>query len=418
MKSIIKLIPYSVLLLTWESISQWMNFKLYLGGWWIEHILMLIMPLSFIVYYYYNKNKCQKTPFIFKLLFVLLISSSIYGIFMSMGYQDIQSLISKITAWSLCLGWFYFQNPENISFVTRGWCKYALPLFLLLCIFMQGEAVGRFFAPFGFILIFFPYLDKKHKLYALSIVIIVLFFGALGARSSIIRFAVAIGLAIIIHLRKFIPHQIIKVGFFILILSPIVLLYLGITDKFNIFKIQEELNLKEYSVNSSFDNGEQEDLTSDTRTFLYVEEIQSALNNNYVIFGRSLSRGYDSVVIEGIDWMKGRNERWSSEVRMLNVFNYMGIVGVIIVSLVYIIGSWNAIFRSKCFSMQIIGIYVAFKWLYGWIEDFDRFDFINLYLWIPIIMCYSTKFLNMTEQEFKNWIYNFFKPLNKKCFIK
>lgn len=406
-----------MLLLTWESIGQWMNFKLFLGGWWIEHILMSIMPLSFIVYYYYNPTKCQKTPFIFKSLFVLLILNSIYGIFMSMGYQDIQSLISKLIAWSLCFGWFYFQSPEKISFVTRSWCKYALPLFFVLCAFMQGEAVGRFFAPFAFVLIFFPYLDKKYKLYVLCIVIIVLFFGALGARSSVIRFAVAIGLAIIIYSKKIIPPLIIKLIFFVLIISPIVFLYLGITDKFNLFKIQEELNLKEYSVTSSFDSGEQEDLTSDTRTFLYVEEIQSALNNDYVIFGRSLSRGYDSVVIEGMDWMKGRNERWSSEVRMLNVFNYMGIVGVIIVSLVYIIGSWNAIFRSNSFSMQIIGLYVAFRWLYGWIEDFDRFDFINLYLWIPIFMCYSTRFLNMTEYEFKNWIYNFFKPQNKRCYL-
>lgn len=164
-----------MLLLTWESIGQWMNFKLFLGGWWIEHILMSIMPLSFIVYYYYNPTKCQKTPFIFKSLFVLLILNSIYGIFMSMGYQDIQSLISKLIAWSLCFGWFYFQSPEKISFVTRSWCKYALPLFFVLCAFMQGEAVGRFFAPFAFVLIFFPYLDKKYKLYVLCIVIIVLF---------------------------------------------------------------------------------------------------------------------------------------------------------------------------------------------------------------------------------------------------
>lgn len=418
MKNIINFIPYLVLLLTWESVGQWMNFKLFLGGWWIEHILMFLLPLSFIVYYYSYPTKCQKPPFTFKLLFVLLILNSIYGIFMSRGYEDIQSLISKLIAWSLCFGWFYFQNPENISFVTRRWCKYALPLFLILCAFMQGEAVGRFFAPFAFILIFFPYLDTKHKLYVLTVVIIVLFFGALGARSSVIRFVFAIGLAIIIYARKNIPSIIIKLTFLILIILPIVFLFLGITDKFNIFKIQEELNLKEYSVSSSFDNDEQEDLTSDTRTFLYVEEIQSALKNNYVIFGRSLSRGYDSVLIEGTDWVKGQNERWSSEVRMLNVFNYMGLVGVVIVSLVYIIGSWNAIFRSRSFSMQIIGIYVAFRWLYSWIEDFDRFDFINLYLWIPIIMCYSKNFLNMTEQEFQYWIYSFFKSRNKRCFVK
>lgn len=409
MKNILNFIPYLIILLTWKSIEQWMNFKLSLGGWWIEHILMSLLPLSFIVYYIKYPSRCQKVPFTFKLLLILLILSSIYGIYMSMGYQDIQSLISKLIAWSLCLGWFYFQDPHNISKITKTWCKYALPLFVILFPFMQGEAVGRYFVPFAFLLIFLPFLNKKNKYFVLSVVILVMLVGALGARSSVIRFTVSLMLALTIYFRKIIPTILLKIIFIILIITPIILLQLGISGTFNVFRIQEELGLKEYSVNSSFDNGEQEDLTSDTRTFLYVEEIQSAINNKYILFGRSLSRGYDSVVITNVDWKKGRNERWSSEVRMLNVFNYMGLIGVVIVSLIYIIGAWKAIFQGKSFTMKIIGIYVAFRWLYAWIEDFDRFDFINLYLWIPIIMCYSIRFLNMSDDDFKNWGYNFFK---------
>lgn len=204
------------------------------------------------------------------------------------------------------------------------------------------------------------------------------------------------------------------------VVAPMILLYLGISGRFNVFRIQEELGWDEYSVQNSFNKNEQENLTADTRTFLYVEELQSAVNNNYVLFGRSLSRGYDSVVIDGIDWKSGRNERWSCEVRMLNVFNYMGLFGVIIVGLVYIIGAYKAVFRSNSFTMQIIGVYVAFRWFYGWIEDFDRFDLINLYLWIPIIMCYSVRFLHMTDYDFHCWIRNFFKTQNRnrKCLIK
>lgn len=234
-------------------------------------------------------------------------------------------------------------------------------------------------------------------------------FGALGARSSVLRFAVSIILAIAIYFKRIIPSFVIKLILISLMILPILFLYLGISGKFNIFKFQEEFGLDEYSVTSSFDKGEQEDLTSDTRTFLYVEEIESALKNDYVLFGRSLSRGYDSVTISDVDWKFGRNERWSSEVRMLNVFNYMGLVGVIIVGLVYLAGAWKAVFRSRSFAMQIVGLYVAFRWLYGWIEDFDRFDFINLYLWIPIIMCYSERFLNMTDNDFKIWVHGFFK---------
>lgn len=415
MKAILRYIPFFILVLTWQSIAQWMEFSLTSGGWWITHILMAMLPLSFLVYYASYPAKCQKAPVIFKLLFILLAASTVYGVFMAEGYQDYQLMIDKLIAWSLCLGWFYFQDPANIAYVTRGWCRYAIPLFFVLVAFMQGEAVGRYFAPFAFLLIFLPYLEKKWKFIVLFAVAFVLVFGALGARSSVLRFAVSILLAMAIYYRKIIPNAIIKGTFIAFVVAPVVLLYLGISDQFNVFKIQEELGWNEYSVRNSFDKNEQEDLTADTRTFLYVEELESGIKNNYVLFGRSLSRGYDSVIISGMDWKPGRNERWSSEVRMLNVFNYMGLVGVAIVGLLYIIGAYKAVFRSKSFTMQIIGLYVAFRWLYGWIEDFDRFDLINLYLWIPIIMCYSTRFLNMTDNDFRVWIHGFFKKTNRKC---
>ena len=420
MKIILKCIPFLILLLTWESIAQWMDFKLTLGGWWINHILRAMLPLAFVLYYINYPTKCSKTPAMFKLLFIMLAISTIYGLFMSEGYQDYQLMIDKLTAWGLCLGWFYFQNPANILNVTRSWCIYSIPLFIFLLFFMQGEAVGRYFAPFAFLLIFFPYLGKKWKYMVLLSVTLVLIFGALGARSSILRFAVSIVLAIAIYYRKIIPNILIKGIFIMFVVAPMILLYLGISGWFNVFRIQEELGWDEYSVQNSFNKNEQENLTADTRTFLYVEELQSAVNNNYVLFGRSLSRGYDSVVIDGIDWKSGRNERWSCEVRMLNVFNYMGLFGVIIVGLVYIIGAYKAVFRSNSFTMQIIGVYVAFRWFYGWIEDFDRFDLINLYLWIPIIMCYSIRFLRMTDYDFYCWIQNFSKHQNrkKKCLIK
>lgn len=409
MKLLIKYIPFFVFIMTWESVVQWLNIDVILGGWWIEHLLQALLPFAFLMYYIYYAKESQKAPLTLTFLYLLLLVNAFYGFFMSEGYQDNQKLFGTLIYWMLPLGWYYLQEPDNISKVTRTWCRYSIPFFLVLVAFMQGEAVGRYFAPFAFILIFYPYLNKKWKLLTAVVVFIVLLMGALGARSSVLRFGVAIILALAIYLRRIITQRLLKITLYSLLVAPVALLILGITDTFNIFKIQEELGWKEIEVTNSFDSSEQEDLTSDTRTFLYVEEIESAIRNNYVFFGRSISRGYDSVVFDEADWKKGRNERSSCEVRMLNVFNYMGIVGVVVVSLVYIIAAWRAVYRSKSFDMKIVGVYVAFRWLYAWIEDFDRFDLINLYLWIPIFMCYSSKFLEMTDNEFKCWIKNFFK---------
>ena len=42
----------------------------------------------------------------------------------------------------------------------------------------------------------------------------------------------------------------------------------------------------------------------------------------------------------------------------------------------------------------------------AWIEDFSRFDLNYLFLWIFIGMCYSPVFRNMSNNDFRNWLYN------------
>lgn len=409
MKLLQKFLPFFLILITWKSVEQWMSFKIFLGGYWIEHILQSLFFFLLVTWYLQNPSIRDKTPLPFKLYYIIVLLETIYGFFMARGYQDFQLMVTNVINCCFGLVWFYFQTPQNVAKVTREWCKFAIPLFFCLVPFMDGEAVGRFFAPFAFLLFFFPYLEKKWKVRTIVVVALVLLLGALGARSSVLRFAIAIVFALAIYLQKIIPKVLIKVVAIILFVAPVAFFVLGIQDRFNIFKLQEEMGWDDVEVTNSLDAKDTENLGADTRTFLYVEELQSAVTNDYVIWGRSLARGYDSQIIDGTDWMPGRNERWSSEVRILNVFNHMGLIGVAIVGLLYFFAAYKAIFRSKSFGVQLIGLYVSYRWLYAWVEDFERYDLISLYLWIPIVMCYSSKFLNMTDSELKSWVQNLFK---------
>lgn len=113
---------------------------------------------------------------------------------------------------------------------------------------------------------------------------------------------------------------------------PFIFFALGATGIFNVFNADEELGINgKYSMNTS----DTEDVSAliDTRTFLYVEEINSAIKNNYVILGNSIARGYDSAFFGhsiDLDLKTNRGERQSCEVSILNVFNYFGLVGCII----------------------------------------------------------------------------------------
>ena len=104
----------------------------------------------------------------------------------------------------------------------------------------------------------------------------------------------------------------------------------------------------------------------------------------------------------GGDFLEG--ERPRCEISILNVFTYMGIIGVLLYMSIFIYSSYLAVFRSKNRFLPIIGLFIAFRWLYGWIEDFSLFNSNYMLLWIMIGICISPIFRNMNNYEFKDWL--------------
>lgn len=404
------LIPFLVIILTFPSIGQWLNIKI--GEtvyWWATNILLLF---SFVYYKFRNNKKIPNLPIPIKLFVVYVIISAIYGCFMTESYWDWKLLINNFMTYLMPLSFYYMAVPINISTITRKWCQFAIIAFWIILPFMQFEAPGKFMIPFSFLIIFWPFIKGKWRYIIWGFFFTVFIFGTLGARSSIIRYGVsALSSICFIYPHIFRP-KILKLFSFILLLLPITLFILGATNIFNIFKFEEYLNLddKKIEVQNSFgEKGETESLTADTRTFLYVETISSSIKHNYYIQGHSLARGYESPWFRSTDLTSyGRGERHASEVSILNVYTYMGIVGVLLYFWVFC-GAIISVFRnSQNYMMYVIACIVAFRWAFAWLEDFTRFDLNNLYLWIMITMCYSPYFLKMDNKKFLIWIKTLF----------
>ena len=102
-------------------------------------------------------------------------------------------------------------------------------------------------------------------------------------------------------------------------------------------------------------------------------------------------------------------ERFSNEVSVLNVFTWTGLIGVLLYFLVFFRASYLAVNKSNNIYMKIVGLYVAFRWAYAWVEDFNRFDLSNLFLWIMIGMCFSNSFRAMNNLEVKFWVRGVFE---------
>ena len=231
----------------------------------------------------------------------------------------------------------------------------------------------------------------------------------LGARTQVLMSAVVFVVALAYRLKRIIPIWLMKLGHISFYLIGITLLYLGLSGEFNIFEEVFEGNKgKYYSEEKVVDDRiVKEDLADDTRTFIYKEVIRSAVLHDYVVFGRTPARGNDSRQFGddfAIDLKTGLYERHSNELLHTNVFTWLGLVGLVLYSMFYFRASFLAVYRSRSFALKLLGCFVAFHWLYGWVEDFNRFDINNFTIWLYISICMSEQFRKMSDKEFIVWL--------------
>ena len=263
---------------------------------------------------------------------------------------------------------------------------------------------------------FLPYMPKKWK-YIIGFLLIFMLVADLGGRSQVIKAALAIGFSLLCIFRRYVSNGMLRIAHWLCYVSAVVLVVLGITGTFNIFTDMAS-NSGKY-VEKKVVNGEQveDDLSADTRTFIYVEVLQSALRHNYILCGRSLARGNDSEwfgAYNAEDLKTGKYERYENELCHLNIFTWLGVIGALLYSLIYLRSSYLAVYHSKSYFLKLIGVFVAFHWAYGWVEDATNFDILNISLWSAIGMGLSSQFREMTDQEFIEWIKTIFKKEHKK----
>jgi hypothetical protein len=412
-------IPYSILLITVSSVNAWT--RLPIGNtflWWAIYLIILF------AFYKSLKSSIAKFsqstwPILF-FLFIVLVSF-IYGTFIAEYYWDWKLLITNFMVFLLPLAIFPFSSPSLLTRTLKVWLRYAPLMFLPFLLILDSEAYGRYLVPISFILIFYPKLPFKWKFISILTILFIVV-TSIDARSNVIKFIIPLIISLLYYLKRF--FSIFKVKIILSIISvvllfvPIVLFFLAVSNIFNVFNMKEYANISEnYTQRTSKDLDYEYSLLDDTRSFLYEEEIQSAIKNNYILFGRSMARGYETIYFAGsykeYQMETKRNDRPDCEVSILNVFNYFGLIGVISYALIFFVAVFKALISSKNIYIPIIGVYVAFRWWYAWVEDFNRFDLNYLFLWITIAMCFSVPFRAMNNKQFEYWIVSLFIPYSK-----
>lgn len=397
-----KLIAFLVVLISVSSVLAWCKIPIgNVATWWFIDTLIL-------VFFYVLWDRKQFNIKIINIFLILVLCSAIYGLIMRAEiYWDYKLLYNNLMVFMLPLAAYAYMKPSLLTTTLRAYLAFSPWLLLLLVPFIVSDAFGRFLVPYSFMALFFKELNVKNRTLVIIAFIITLIFGS-ESRSDVLKFSLCIFFAICFYYKKigYLLFKSIKYARLIFLVIPFVFFILGATDTFNIFNIDEELGFEgKYSMSSG--NGNDVSALIDTRTFLFVEEISSAIDNNCVIFGNSIARGYKSDFFgSSIDelFKVNRGERQSCEVSILNIFNYFGLLGCIIYFLIFALASYWAIYKSKNRYVPVIGLYIAFRWTFAWVEDFSKFDLNYLFLWIMMGICFSPLYRNMTDEDFKSWV--------------
>jgi len=291
------------------------------------------------------------------------------------------------------------------------WMRFALPLLVVFFLFgFQGQALHFYVGPVLTLSCFLPIIPRGWRCLFVAI-LLAMVFADFGARSQMVKAVMVFLLSFTLLVAKNVSVAVLKLGHWLCYIIAIVLLVLGITGRFNVF---DDLSTHEGQYTQKVVREGQtveEDMAADTRTFIYVEVINSALEHDYVLFGRTPARGNDSMAFGALnaeDLNTGKYERHSNEVCHPNVFTWLGLVGMIMYSLLYMRSSWLAVYRSKNIYVKLVGVYIAFRWFWGWIEDWNAFDIANLSLWMLMAIGFSTEFRSMSNAEFRRWVRSIF----------
>ncbi len=348
------------------------------------------------------------------LIYLLWASIAIVrGMYVAENYWEWKALAQNTLAILLPLLIHFFAQKTILHNTLRLWVKYALPLFVFFAIFLiVPDTYGFYLGPIWLLGIFLPVLNRKWQI-IVFLLLVILLTAELQNRSTVIKTAVLFLLLLLYRNKRIVPLKTLKNIQISLFVIPLFLLLIGLTGIFNIFEMDKYMK----------SGSNESTLKTDTRSFIYEEQIISAFRNNYVIWGRTPARGFDSIFGEEIaaaiykaNNSKGvrlKYERSSCEVVHLNIFNYLGIIGVILYCLLYFQSSYLAVNKSNNIIMKMMGLYIAFRWGYGWVEDFNRFDIMNMSLWMMIAMGYSSQFRNMSNGEITIWVRSIFDIRNK-----
>lgn len=371
----------------------------------IEYGADIALAVCSIVYFIRNKDILLKKYRIIAYLYIFLL---IYVVAALIKIQFVQSgmfpfYIMRMLTNFCCFGLiFIFMNEKVVRKTMNLWWKYVPILFIIS---FWKLAPSMYIGVLSFVLVFIIIincLSKKQKVFTILAFIFIASKGIIQ-RIDYIIVLISILLFLMLHYKKFLRQRMAALIFHCQMWIPLIFLVLGLSGTFNV------LNFDSY-VESDYKSGIGERFNEDTRTFLYEEAIASAINNNYVIWGRTPGYGYDSFFEQyhldlgektALD-VKSQMAQRASEVFVVNMFTWCGLLGLVFFFVFYYSIGLSILRQTKNDYLRMFVLYIGFFWILCFISHqffVPSSDYIMLYIIIAI--CMNPKLQNVSNKTIK-----------------
>ena len=343
---------------------------------------------------------------IFKLVFFYSGLTYLRGFFNIDWYPDWINQFSGLVFLCFLMPMLLFVSSTlNLCKIYQGIIKFGIPLCVINALLPSSDGQMNFQHNMYFLLGFIfciPYIKKKYRIFILlGLLVIVLY--DIDRRSIFLNAGIAFFIFLFYQFIKSVALR--KLLFYLFVLSPIILLFLGLFCDFNIFS-----NIGEEDSVELTEGGRAANV--DSRTSIYLDVMLEIDKKKAYLFGlggngkTETSLSDNAYVDYGEIYKYGRP---GTESGMLNNIQYGGIFGLLVYSLLFIVAAKRGVFNSNNEYMRMLGMFIAFKFLYSFIEDRLGAQASSFYLFLWIGMCYNKYFRCMTDFEIKQYFNQVFK---------
>lgn len=345
--------------------------------------------------------------FLFYNLFILL-----RGVFDAKSEQDWIVMFSATIPLFLAVHFsvYFAAYKVSINNIIKAFFTFGVVLSFFIYLFAPPLSIdfAKSISPIYLMIFLIPFTNKK-----IIIIIIVLalmsFFSDFSNRSNLLNISVACIITLTFLLRKRVwMLKIIKCSRFFLLLFPIIFLILGLSGIFNIFLVGELM--ESYTIETG--GGNKQDLLIDSRTSIYSDVFSELERQKAYIIGlggsgktkTSLSdisyADFDKIYKEG---------RRRTESGMLNYIQWGGLIGGLVYFLLFVKASYLGIYRSRNWFCIMVGLWVAFKGLFSFIEDATYFSISSIFIFFAIGICMNKRIRLLTDLQIKEFFREAFK---------